>query len=164
MKDFKLEIAKLLNSKVSDLSIEEINAMELLYVPIPVMFGDETYIEGTNISRDEYYDMLENNPLFPTTSQPSPATFLDFFKEAKKNNDEIVAIIVMLFVSIVVIICLNDDATKGGFSNKVITIYLLLIYKFIFIYKTKAWKSDTDFERTDSYRILWKSDWNVFAW
>ena len=37
------------------------------------------------------------------------------------KKDKIVAIIVMLFVTVVVIIYLNDDATKGGFSNKVIT-------------------------------------------
>lgn len=85
---------RILCDSSADLSIEEINAMELLYVPIPVMFGDETYIEGTNISRDEYYDMLENNPLFPTTSQPSPASFIDYFEDARENGDEIVAILI----------------------------------------------------------------------
>lgn len=85
---------KILCDSSADLSIEEINTMKLLYVPIPVMFGDETYIEGTNIPRDEYYDMLENNPLFPTASQPSPASFIDYFEEAKENGDEIVAILI----------------------------------------------------------------------
>lgn len=85
---------KILCDSSADLSIEEINAMKLLYVPIPVMFGDETYIEGTNITKDEYYEMLETNPLFPTTSQPSPANFIDYFEEAKENGDEIVAILI----------------------------------------------------------------------
>lgn len=41
MKDFKLEIAKLLNSKVSDLSIEEIYGM--LEVPSNVLMGDYAF-------------------------------------------------------------------------------------------------------------------------
>lgn len=85
---------KILCDSSADLSIEDINTMNLLYVPIPVMFGDETYIEGTNITRDEYYEMLESNPLFPTTSQPSPASFIDYFEEARENGDEIVAILI----------------------------------------------------------------------
>ncbi|MGN0374007.1 MAG: DegV family protein [Butyrivibrio sp.] len=85
---------KILCDSSADLSIEEIKAMDLLYVPIPVIFGDKTYIEGTNITKDEYYNMLENNPEFPTTSQPSPAEFLDLFEEAAEKGDEIVAILI----------------------------------------------------------------------
>lgn len=85
---------KILCDSSADLSIEEIKEMGLLYVPIPVMFGDETYIEGTNITKDEFYNKLSSETNFPTTSQPSPASFLDFFEEAKENGDEIVAIII----------------------------------------------------------------------
>ena len=85
---------KLLCDSSADFDIEEIKALDLLYVPIPVMFGDETFIEGENITKDEFYKKLTNNPNFPTTSQPSPAMFLDHFKEAKKNGDEIVAILI----------------------------------------------------------------------
>lgn len=85
---------KILCDSSADFDIEEIKALDLLYVPIPVMFGDETFIEGENITKDEFYKKLTNNPNFPTTSQPSPAMFLDYFKEAKKNGDEIVAILI----------------------------------------------------------------------
>ena len=85
---------KILCDSSADFNIEEIRALDLLYVPIPVMFGDETYIEGENITKDEFYKKLTSDPNFPTTSQPSPAMFLDCFKEAKKNNDEIVAILI----------------------------------------------------------------------
>lgn len=85
---------KILCDSSADFNIEEIKALDLLYVPIPVMFGDDTYIEGQNITKDQFYEMLQTNPAFPTTSQPSPAEFLDYFKEAKKNNDEVVAILI----------------------------------------------------------------------
>ena len=85
---------KILCDSSADLSIEEIREMDLLYVPIPVIFGEDTYLEGTNIDKEKFYEMLSNNSDFPTTSQPSPACFLDFFKEAKENGDEIVAILI----------------------------------------------------------------------
>ena len=95
---------KILCDSSADFDIEEIKALDLLYVPIPVMFGDETFIEGENITKDEFYQKLTTLPDFPTTSQPSPASFLDYFKEAKKNNDEIVAIII-------------PEALSGTFQN-----------------------------------------------
>lgn len=95
---------KILCDSSADFDIEEIKALDLLYVPIPVMFGDDTYIEGENITKDEFYEKLTTNPNFPTTSQPSPAMFLDYFKEAKKNNDEIVAILI-------------PEALSGTFQN-----------------------------------------------
>lgn len=85
---------KILCDSSADLSIEEIKEMDLLYVPIPVIFGEDTYLEGTNIDKDKFYEMLASNPAFPTTSQPSPASFLDYFEDAKENGDEIVAIII----------------------------------------------------------------------
>ncbi len=85
---------RILCDSSADLSIEEVKEMNLLYVPIPVIFGDETYLEGTNIDKDKFYEMLASNPAFPTTSQPSPASFLDYFEEAKENGDEVVAILI----------------------------------------------------------------------
>lgn len=85
---------KILCDSSADFSIEEIKAMDLLYVPIPVLFNEETYVEGTNITKDEFYEMLETNPVFPTTSQPSPADFLNYFEKAKEDGDEIVAILI----------------------------------------------------------------------
>ena len=85
---------KILCDSSADLDINEIKEMNLLYVPIPVIFGEDTYLEGTNIDKDKFYDMLASNPNFPTTSQPSPALFLDYFEEARDNGDEIVAILI----------------------------------------------------------------------
>lgn len=85
---------KILCDSSADFDITEIKALDLLYVPIPVMFGEETYIEGENITKEEFYQKLTTLSNFPTTSQPSPAMFLDYFNEAKKTGDEIVAILI----------------------------------------------------------------------
>lgn len=78
----------------ADLDFEEINQMGLLYVPIPVIFGNKTFAEGINITKDEFYEKLAHQRIYPTTSQPSPADFLDFFVQAKAAGDEVVAILI----------------------------------------------------------------------
>lgn len=85
---------KILCDSSADFSIDEIKAMNLLYVPLPVLFGEDSYIEGENITKDEFYDMLISNPNFPTTSQPAPTCFLEYFEKAKDDGDEIVAILI----------------------------------------------------------------------
>lgn len=78
----------------ADLTIEEIREMGLLYVPIPVIFGNKSYAEGINITKDEFYEKLAHQLIYPTTSQPSPAEFLKFFQQAKAAGDEIIAILI----------------------------------------------------------------------
>ena len=85
---------RILCDSSADFSIEEIKAMNLLYAPLPVLFGEDSYIEGENITKDEFYEKLLTNPNFPTTSQPSPASFLEQFKIAKECGDDVVAILI----------------------------------------------------------------------
>ncbi len=85
---------KILCDSAADFDIEEINALGLLYVPIPVLFGDEMVADGINITKDQFYDRLASDPVFPTTSQPAPGAFVDHFNQAKKDGDEIIAILI----------------------------------------------------------------------
>ncbi len=85
---------KILCDSAADFTAKEIEEMGLLYVPIPVLFGDDSYAVGVNITHDEFYDKLAASPVFPTTSQPAPADFIDHFARAKDDGDEIVAILI----------------------------------------------------------------------
>jgi DegV family protein with EDD domain len=50
-------------------------------VPLKVHFGEETYEDGITIHPGEFYDKLAAASALPTTSQPSPADFLDIYKK-----------------------------------------------------------------------------------
>jgi DegV family protein with EDD domain len=49
-------------------------------VPLKVHFGTETYLDSVTIQADEFYEKLKSAASLPTTSQPSPADFLNVYK------------------------------------------------------------------------------------
>ncbi|WNB90608.1 DegV family protein [Bacillus sp. NEB1478] len=72
----------------SDIKIneEQINT-PLIVVPLNVQFGEDHYLDGVNITDDEFYSRMAREADLPKTSQPSPQSFFDTFKkELDKGN------------------------------------------------------------------------------
>jgi DegV family protein with EDD domain len=44
-------------------------------VPVRLNFGDKHYIDKVTLTSEEFWDELQNNPVHPKTSQPSPGDF-----------------------------------------------------------------------------------------
>jgi len=61
-------------------------------VPIYLRFGDKTYRDGVDITKDEFYAMLATSPHHPASSQPNPEDFTNVFKEYCGNKSGIVSI------------------------------------------------------------------------
>jgi DegV family protein with EDD domain len=61
-------------------------------VPIYLRFGDKTYRDGVDITKDEFYTMLATSPHHPASSQPNPEDFTNVFKEYCGNKDGIISI------------------------------------------------------------------------
>lgn len=45
-------------------------------VPLYVIFGEDTYVDGVDLSSDEFYRLLKTSPQLPTTSQPTAEDFV----------------------------------------------------------------------------------------
>lgn len=84
---------KILVDSSADYSKDELQQKGLEFVPLRVMFGEKSFIEGVNLERNGFYEMLTSSGEFPTTSQPSPQDFLTVFEKAKENGDEIICIL-----------------------------------------------------------------------
>jgi DegV family protein with EDD domain len=61
-------------------------------IPIYLRFGDKTYRDGVDITKDEFYTMLANSPHHPASSQPNPEDFARVFREYDGNKGGIVSI------------------------------------------------------------------------
>lgn len=61
-------------------------------VPLSVHFGDEEYIDGVTINHKQFYEKLIESDVLPTTSQVTPATFSDVFKEVVESGDDAVVL------------------------------------------------------------------------
>lgn len=84
---------KILTDSGSDYEQSEIKEKNIDVIPIPIDFGGNEYMDGVDLSKDEFFRMLEGGESFPKTAQPSPQIYIDYFEEAKKNGDDVVAII-----------------------------------------------------------------------
>ena len=77
----------------SDMSPAELEAVGVRHVPLVVRFGTEEYRDGIDLTADQFYEKLVVAEELPKTSQPTPAQFLDVYRElAEEGCDEIVVI------------------------------------------------------------------------
>ena len=84
---------QILVDSAADFSKEEIEAKHFTFVPLQVMLNGQTYQDGVNLFRNDFYEMLISSDDFPKTSQPSPQAFVEIFEKAKANQDSVLCIL-----------------------------------------------------------------------
>jgi DegV family protein with EDD domain len=83
---------KIVTDSTCDLPKELVEKYDIKVVPLSVNFGDDSYLDGIEISNKEFYDRLRNSDKLPTTSQVSPGEFVEVFKEILDKDDEVLGI------------------------------------------------------------------------
>ncbi len=63
-------------------------------VPLTVHFGEQEYIDGVTINHKQFYEMLVETDVLPTTSQPSPEAFAEVFRQAQEVGEQVVVLTV----------------------------------------------------------------------
>lgn len=61
-------------------------------IPLHIIWGDTTYLDGVNITPDEFYVKLKASKVNPSTSQPSPADFLPIYKKLLDEGYDILSV------------------------------------------------------------------------
>lgn len=69
-------------------------AERLSVVPLNINFGDEQYVDGETMTKEQFYQKLATSSDMPRTSQPSPAAFVSVYEEAKKAGESLVVLTV----------------------------------------------------------------------
>jgi DegV family protein with EDD domain len=91
---FGLDTIALITDSSCDLPADEIIRHKIRMVPALVMIGDATYTDKVTLNEREFYRLLSSAPLYPKTSQPTPAAFLDAYSRAAANHREALALTV----------------------------------------------------------------------
>ncbi len=60
-------------------------------IPINIQFGEKTFLQGVDISYEDFYRMVDEGGKIPKTSQPSPYQFEEFYKRIAKAGDTILS-------------------------------------------------------------------------
>lgn len=83
---------KVVTDSTSDLSPETAEALGVTIVPLNVHFGEQTYLDGIEITPDEFFHRLTTEKNLPKTSQPSIGAFTEAYKSIVATGAEIVSI------------------------------------------------------------------------
>lgn len=83
---------RIVTDSTADLPLSFAHDLGISVVPLSVIFGDEVFREGIDISHDLFYDKLVHGKVAPTTSAPSVGDFLEVYEPLLKETDEIVSV------------------------------------------------------------------------
>ncbi len=83
---------RVVTDSASDIPLRVARELGITVVPNYVVFGQQVYRDGLDISQDEFYRRLTSETVYPTTSAPSPDDFADAYHKLAQETDEIVSI------------------------------------------------------------------------
>lgn len=90
---------KIITDSSANISQEEGKKMGIEIVPLTVSFDDEHYLDGVDLSSDEFYEKLTKKKIFPKSSQPSVDMFDKAFAKMTKDGDSVIAILISTALS-----------------------------------------------------------------
>lgn len=76
----------LVTDSTCDIPAEWRNQYEITVVPLTIIFGSQQFLDGVDLSAEQFYERLPNDPHHPTTSQPTPQAFLDAYRQVASQG------------------------------------------------------------------------------
>lgn len=86
-------MVRILTDSTADLTHEDAAELGVIVVPLTLNFGEKHYLDGIDLSPEEFFEQLESAEKLPTTSQPTPEAFLKEFEAARDAGDEVVCVL-----------------------------------------------------------------------
>ena len=82
----------IITDSTSDIERDILKQLDVQAVSLKVIFGDESFIDGVDLTKKEFFAKLSQSSVNPTTSQPSPEDFLAVFNQCKQQGCDVVYI------------------------------------------------------------------------
>lgn len=85
-------MVKILVDSASDVTEEEAKNLGISMLPMEITFGDETFLDGVNLSHERFFEMLIESADLPKTSQINEFRFNEEFEKLTSDGSELVVI------------------------------------------------------------------------
>ena len=72
---------------MSDIPLDIIKKYNIGIIPLTVIFNNKEYLDGDNLTKDEFYKMLRRTDMMPKTSQATYHQFKTEFKKYDKSTE-----------------------------------------------------------------------------
>lgn len=83
---------KILIDSASDIDAKEAEEKGIYLLPIEVSFGEDTYLDGINLSHSEFFEKLVESDELPKTSQINPYRFEEEFEKLTEDGSSVICI------------------------------------------------------------------------
>ena len=83
---------KIVTDTTCDMPAAWFRQYNITTIPMNIQFGLETFREGVTITRDTFYQRIDNEGALPTTSQPSVGEFIELYESLAADGSEILSI------------------------------------------------------------------------
>jgi DegV family protein with EDD domain len=61
-------------------------------IPINIHFENKMYLQGVDLTNDDFYHLADSTGVIPKTSQPTPNQFVEFYKRIAQAGDTIISL------------------------------------------------------------------------
>lgn len=78
----------ILTDSTCDIPQDLVENYEIDIIPTTLIWGEDTYRDRIDLSPRAFYKRLEEDPVHPKTTQPSPATFESHYRKALQDGAE----------------------------------------------------------------------------
>jgi DegV family protein with EDD domain len=83
----------LITDSTCDLPRTLLRQYDIAVVPLSVIWGNEQLRDGVDIQPEAFYERLVRDPVYPTTSQPTPQDFLNVYESAERQGAEEIVVV-----------------------------------------------------------------------
>ncbi len=83
---------RVVTDSTADLPEEMVAALGITVVPSYVTFGSESYRDGVELTREQFYEKLLTMRTIPTTAAPPPAVYEEVYRRLAEETNEIISV------------------------------------------------------------------------
>ncbi len=82
----------LVTDSTCDIPQETLEKYQITMVPLTLQVGASLYLDRTTIASEQFYNLLESSPVYPTTSQPAYKDFINKYSYLSSHYDSVIGI------------------------------------------------------------------------
>lgn len=85
-------MVRIVTDSTADIPAEMAQNLGIVVVPSYVVFGTETYRDGVELTKEQFYAKLAGSRIVPTTAAPPPSAYEEVYRQLSAETNEIVSI------------------------------------------------------------------------
>lgn len=74
-------MVRIVTESTADIPAELVSALDITVVPSYVVFGSDTYRDGLELTREQFYERLASSPTIPSTATPPPEVYEEAYRQ-----------------------------------------------------------------------------------